>query len=144
MPDLPDGVSGPQDLYSILSNDTNYEFHLNPSGKLYWWWSASALTSAATIPRNQRTHVAITFDSTVGRQYIYIYINGVRDANTNNWTGTLTANACPFYVGGDISTGGGCSLISGRNFRGRIDEVKIYDYELSAAEVQGHEPGALM
>lgn len=122
------------DLYSILSNDTNYEFHLNPSGKLYWWWSASALTSAATIPRNQWTHVAITFDSTVGRQYIYI--NGVRDANTNNWTGTLTANACPFYVGGDISTGGGCSLISGRNFRGRIDEVKIYDYELSAAEVQ--------
>lgn len=24
------------DLYSILSNDVNYEFHIDPSGKLYW------------------------------------------------------------------------------------------------------------
>ena len=122
------------DLYSILSNDTNYEFHLNPSGNLYWWWGGPTLTSATKIPLNQWTHVAITFDSVTGRQYIYI--DGARDSNTGNWTGTLTQNDCPFYVGGDISTGASCSLISNRNFRGRIDEVKIYDYELSAAEVQ--------
>ena len=48
----------------------------------------------------------------------------------------MQVNNCPFYIGGDISTGSGCTLLPGRNFHGMIDEAKIYDYELSAAEVQ--------
>lgn len=124
------------DLYSILSNDQNYEFHLNTAGRLYWWWNASTLTSAATIPLNQWTHIAITFSSAAGQGRQRIYVNGVADTNTNSWTGTLGTNTCPFYIGGDISTGSGCSLMPGRNFRGMIDEVKLYDYELSAAEVK--------
>lgn len=124
------------DLYSILSNDVNYEFHLNTSGKLYWWWNAATLTSSATIPLNQWTHIAITFSSTAGAGRQRIYINGVADTNTNSWTGTLAANACPFYIGGDIATGAACSLIPGRNFRGMIDEVKLYNFELGSAEVQ--------
>ena len=128
--------SGSSDLYSILSNDTNYEFHINPSGKLFWWWGSSNLTSQTTIPRNQWTHVAITLDSsaTGGRQRIYI--NGVRDNNTGSWKGTLANNICNFYIGGDVSTSASCPIASARNFRGRIDEVKLYNYELSAAEVQ--------
>ena len=122
------------DLYSILSNDKNYEFHINPSGKLYWWWNSSNLTSASTIPLNKWTHVAITFDSVSGRQYIYI--NGVRDGNTGSWKGTLQPNGCNFYIGGDVSTSAGCPFMPARNFRGKIDEVKLYNYELSQAEVQ--------
>lgn len=127
--------SGGSDLYSILSNDQNYEFHINPSGKLYWWWNSSSLTSSTTIPLNKWTHVAITMDSrsTVGRERIYI--NGVLDTNTTNWKGTLNANPCPFYIGGDISTGASCSFLPARNFKGRIDEVKLYNFELSSAEV---------
>ena len=45
-------------------------------------------------------------------------------------------NACKFYIGGDVATGAACSLIPERNFRGNIDEVRLYNYELSAAEVQ--------
>ena len=123
------------DLYSILSNDVNYEFHLDTAGRLYWWWGGPTLTSAATVPLNQWTHIAITFNSATGRQRIYI--NGVQDTNTNNWTGTLTANACNFYVGGDVATGS-CALIPGRNFRGMIDEVKLYNTELSVSEVQAN------
>jgi len=128
--------NGSSDLYSILSNDTNYEFHINPSGKLFWWWGSSNLTSNKTIPRNQWTHVAITLDSspTGGRQRIYI--NGVRDNNTGSWKGTLANNNCNFYIGGDVSTSASCPILSARNFRGKIDEVKLYNYELSAAEVQ--------
>ncbi|MFA7290769.1 MAG: DUF6701 domain-containing protein [Rhodocyclaceae bacterium] len=124
------------DLSSILSNDTNYEFHLDTTGRLYWWWNYSTLTSNATIPRDKWTHIAITLSSAAGAGRQRIYINGVADPNTNNWTGTLQANNCNFYIGGDIATGAACSLIPGRNFRGRIDEVKLYAYELSAAEVQ--------
>lgn len=125
----------PSELYSVLSNDVNYEFHLNSAGRLYWWWNAATLTSAATIPLNQWTHIAITFNSATGRQRIYI--NGVQDSNTNNWTGTLQVNACNFYIGGDVATGS-CALLPARNFRGKIDEVKLYNTELSAAEVQAN------
>lgn len=127
--------SGASDLYSILSNDQNYEFHLTPSGKLYWWWQAATLTSAATIPLNQWTHVAITFNSTAAGRRQIIYINGVPDTATNNWQGTLSPNPCDFHIGGDVATGS-CALRSERNFRGMIDEAKLYDYELAAAEVR--------
>lgn len=125
----------PSEYSSILSNDQNYEFHLSPSGNLYWWWGGPSLTSAGIIPLNQWTHIAITFDSTAAVRRQRIYINGVLDANTNNWQGTLTTNPCNFYIGGDVTTGS-CALIPARNFRGSIDEVKLYTYELGSAEVQ--------
>lgn len=122
-------------LYSILSNDVNYEFHLTPTGKLNWWWSASSMTSLTTIPLNQWTHVAITFDSTAGGRRQRIYINGVQDGAVSTWQGTLAANNCNFYIGGDVATGAACSIMTARNFLGRIDEVKLYSFELSPAEV---------
>ncbi|HEX8962566.1 MAG TPA: DUF6701 domain-containing protein [Rhodocyclaceae bacterium] len=153
----PDTNSNANDnLYSILSNDVNYEFHVNSDGKLYWWWQfqtsptttqAYWTNSSSVIPLNKWTHVAITFDSsTYNRQTIYI--NGVQDRQvTGNPAGTLVTNKCPMYVGGDIYTstppGQTCTLATDRAFHGMIDEAKIYDYELSADEVkadmiQGH------
>jgi hypothetical protein len=120
-------------LASILSNDQNYEFHLTPSGQLFWWWNAAALTSTTTIPLGKWTHVAITFDSSIGRQYIYI--NGVQDPRVGTWQGTLAHNPCPFYIGGDVGTASSCSILTDRNFRGMIDEVKLFDFELNAAQV---------
>ncbi len=130
----PTGTGG-NDLNSILSNDQNYEFHLNPSGKLYWWWNASSLTSNTTIPLNKWTHVAITLDSSSAVKRQRIYINGVQDSNIGNWQGTLNSNPCDFFIGGDISTGSSCALLSSRSFKGMIDEVKLYKSELSASEV---------
>ncbi len=125
-------------LASILSNDQNYEFHLDPAGKLYWWWGGTPrqLTSAATIPLNRWTHIAITMDASAGVARQRIYVNGLPDTNTNNWTGTLATNTCPFYLGGDIATDGACTLLPARNFRGTLDEVKLYNYELTQSEVQ--------
>jgi uncharacterized repeat protein (TIGR01451 family) len=128
------------DLYSILSNDVNYEFHLNTGGRLYWWWQdsgggAHSLTSSDLIPLNQWTHVAITMDATSTNKRERIYINGQLRAS-GSWSGALRTNTCPFYIGGDISTDGHCTLVPGRNFHGMIDEVKIYNYELSADDVE--------
>lgn len=121
------------DLYSILSNDQNYEFHLNPSGQLYWWSSLGSFTSNTVIPKNQWTHVAITVNTALGREYMYI--NGVLDSSKGSIKGTLANNPCPFYIGGDISTGSNCSFLPARNFRGMIDEVKLYAFELGQNEV---------
>lgn len=120
-------------LASILSNDQNYEFHLTPSGQLFWWWNAAALTSTTTIPLGKWTHVAITFDSSIGRQRIYI--NGQQDPRVGTWQGTLAHNPCPFYIGGDVGTSASCGILTDRNFRGMIDEVKLFDFELNAAQV---------
>jgi uncharacterized repeat protein (TIGR01451 family) len=130
----PDGTVS--DVYSILSNDVNYEFHINPQGQLFWWWGLDSFASAASIPLNQWSHIAITMDSTAANARQRIYINGVLDANTRHWSGTLLTNNCPFYIGGDISSDGDCALMPQRSFRGMIDEVSIYDYEMTAAEVQ--------
>ncbi|WP_412479301.1 DUF6701 domain-containing protein [Azonexus sp. IMCC34839] len=127
--------SGGNDLNTILSNDQNYEFHLNPSGKLFWWWNASSLTSNTTIPLNKWTHVAITLNSSSGVRRQRIYINGVLDSNVGNWQGTLSSNPCDFFIGGDIATDGQCSLLSSRSFKGMIDEVKLYKSELTASEI---------
>lgn len=124
-------------LFSVLSNDQNYEFHLDANRRLFWWWGGGArsLTSNTQIPLNTWTHVAITFRSVAGSARQRIYINGVLDGNTNTWAGTLTANGCNFYIGGDVGTGAACALLGDRAFRGTIDEVKLYNYELTAAEV---------
>ncbi|MDR0576245.1 MAG: DUF11 domain-containing protein, partial [Candidatus Accumulibacter sp.] len=126
-------------LRTILSNDENYEFHIDSSGKLYWWWkpgtSALNQTSSVVIPNNTWTHVAITFNS-AGRQRIYV--NGKLDsAATGTKTSTATLNrnnACPFYIGADVDSGN-CALITSRNFDGMIDEVRLYEQELSAEEI---------
>lgn len=124
-------------LMSVLSNDRNYEFHLNSAGRLNWWWGGGVreLTSNAVIPLNRWTHVAITFRSVAGSARQRIYINGVLDTATRAWEGTLDANGCDFYIGGDVGTSAACALISERAFRGRIDEVKLYNYELNATQV---------
>ena len=134
----PTAAPGGGGLYSVLSNDQNYEFHLDSNRRLFWWWGGGvrSLTSNSRIPLNQWTHVAITFRSITGSARQRIYINGVLDTATNNWQGTLTANGCDFYIGGDVGTGAACSLIGDRAFRGSIDEVKLYNYELTAAEVE--------
>lgn len=123
-------------LFSVLSNDQNYELHLDSSQRLFWWWGGGvrSLTSDAPIALNRWTHIAITFRSVAGSARQRIYIDGELDEETN-WIGTLTPNGCNFYIGGDVETGAGCVLIPGRAFRGSIDEVKLYNFELSEVEV---------
>ena len=117
---LPSGGS----LKSIVSKDTNYEFHLNSQGEIFWWWGGGSFsTVGANILVNNWYHVAITYRS--GEQFIYI--NGV-DYGSRAYEGELPLNNKPLQIGQDQG-------ISSRFFHGRIDEVKIYDGALNAAEV---------
>lgn len=111
------------DLYTIVSKDTNYEFHINTSGQIYWWWSNATLTGTSTIPTNTWSHVAITYKN--GEQHVYI--NGVEDASSTH-TGTLPQNTLPLYIGVDYN-------YPSRTFDGTIDEVKIFDRSLNQSEV---------
>ncbi|MBY0419417.1 MAG: hypothetical protein K2W88_15305, partial [Pararheinheimera sp.] len=107
------------DLMTILSKDTNYEFHLTPTGKIYWWWHDQdgverTLTSNSSVQLNQWTHVAITYKNGAQR----IYINGTADTSTGSFTKKLATNNLALEVGRDNA--------ANRYFNGDLDEVRIY------------------
>lgn len=116
-------------IMTILSKDENYEFHVNSSGEIYWWWhdstnqQRSLTTSGANIQAGDWYHVAVTYRS--GSQTIYV--NGSPLA-TASYNGTLRTNNDPLQIGGDQG-------YSGRQFNGLIDEVRIYGVAQNASEV---------
>ena len=118
----------PSELHTIVSKDTNFEYHINAAGQVFWWWNDSGGTTrsfmtAASINLNQWHHVAITYES--GSQVIYI--DGVSQA-TQNFTGSLITNNLPLFIGTDFN------FIS-RAFDGFIDEVYIVPQALAAADI---------
>jgi len=113
-------------LATIVSKDENFEFHLDTSGRVFWWWGGGAreLGTSATIPLNQWSHIAITYEE--GEQHIYI--NGVSQAQSTASSG-ITLNNDSVFIGTDWN-------FHSRRFDGLIDEVRIYDGPLSSSEVQ--------
>lgn len=114
---------------TILSKDTNYEFHVTPAGKIFWWWrdednATRELLSNASVPLNQWSHVAITYKNGAQR----IYINGTADTSTGSFTKKLATNNLALEVGRDN--------VSNRYFNGDLDEVRIYARAQSQAKIQ--------
>jgi hypothetical protein len=67
--------------------------------------------------------MATTYDGTTLR----LYVNGVQ-VGSKAQTGTLATSSNPLTIGGDP--------IYGQHFAGRIDEVRVYNSALSAAQIQ--------
>jgi hypothetical protein len=59
---------------------------------------------------------------------IRLYLNGAQVASKPA-TGSLQVNANPLRIGGNT--------YGGEFFQGRIDEVRIYNYPLTQAQIQG-------
>ena len=144
---LPSG----NDLYTIVAKDTNYEFHLNSSGKIFWYWeennngndNSQTLTSNFTVPVGTDapwTHVVITYNWKRGNQ-AKLYINGQRDSQlSNNGNPKLKTNGHPLTIGNDVG-------FTSRSFDGFIDEVQVFDRTLNNEKVaflyqQRHECGS--
>ena len=79
------------------------------------------------MPKNEWVHLAITFDGTNA----VIYLNGVDEEGPK-----------PFSIGPDVDAqveigyNSNRPTISERTFHGSLDEVRIYDYALTEAEIQ--------
>ncbi|QKE65517.1 hypothetical protein HNE05_19865 [Aquipseudomonas campi] len=115
-------------LMSILSKDENYEFHLNPSGTINWWWQTTGgatnqFNSTTALPVGQWSHVLIRYAPGDQR----IYINGTL-AGQASFGGTPLANGDPLQLGADQGT-------AGRYFNGELDELRIYSGALSDAQI---------
>jgi len=70
------------------------------------------------------THLALTYDGATVR----LYVNGTQVSSVAK-TGTILTSTNPLQIGGDS--------IYGQYFAGTIDEVRVYNVALSAAQIQG-------
>ncbi|MFC3152356.1 DUF6701 domain-containing protein [Litoribrevibacter euphylliae] len=121
------------ELKSIVSKDENFEFHLNSSGRINWWWGGGnrELTGNDLIPLNQWTHVAIVYSQS--QPYQAIYVNGTLDVAKTEDLGALTLNSDTLQIGADDQSG---STQPQRYWDGLIDEVRIYSRAISEAGIQ--------
>ncbi len=99
--------------YALYSSGQN-----RPSAYLL----GGSATSPSAITVNTWTHLAATYDATT----IRLYVNGVQRATAAR-TNALAASAGALRLGGNS--------IWGEWFAGRLDDVRIYDKALTAAQV---------
>jgi glucose/arabinose dehydrogenase/PKD repeat protein len=112
----------------VKGNDDYYLIAMSSPSSL----PAGAATTAGTKKRafgtsslapNTWTHLATTYDGTAVR----LYVNGTQVSSTPA-TGTIATSASALQIGGDS--------LFGQFFAGSIDEVRVYNVALSAAQIQ--------
>jgi glucose/arabinose dehydrogenase len=93
-----------------------------PSGQVYVGGERDARATAG-LPTNAWSHLATTYDGTTLR----LYVNGTQ-------TATLAVSGAAAVSTGPLKLGG--NAIWAEWFAGLMDDVRIYDRALSAAEIQ--------
>ncbi|WP_261383121.1 LamG domain-containing protein [Vibrio kanaloae] len=122
-------------LYTIVAKDTNYEFHINNQGKIYWYWlqknnHTRTLTSNIVIEKNEWYHIVIDYKSNRKNSQAKLYINGALDNSVgDNGNKKLKKNNELLRIGNDAN-------FSTRSFNGYIDEINIFNRSLSPNEVK--------
>jgi len=112
----------------IYKGDDNYYLEgMTPGGAQPvaggTWTGNLNLFGSVTLPLNAWTHLASTYDGAMLR----LYVNGTEVASAAR-SGGLAASTHPLEIGGDS--------LYGQYFAGLIDEVRVYDVALTAAQIQ--------
>jgi hypothetical protein len=115
------GTSEPYSIYTLLFGGVNkdrLEFRLGLVDQ-----NRISVTGSSVVPKSKWVHLAATFN---GMQVV-LYVDGQADM-ANAAPGTLRHNDRPVHIGS--------SEFYGRYFDGRIDDVRIYPYALSADQIE--------
>lgn len=105
-------------VYALYANNENRK----PSGHLYSGGDIFA-NGASQVAANAWTHLAATYDGATLR----LYVNGSQ-VKSRSFSGAMPNSAGPLRIGGNS--------VWGEYFNGLIDEVRIYNRALSAADIQ--------
>jgi hypothetical protein len=84
----------------------------------------SALPGSKNVNDARWHHLVAVYDGTK----MYLYMDGELDVSTSA-AGSIETNDMPVFIGAN-------SKASGRGWKGLIDDVRIYNYALSEAEVK--------
>ena len=111
---------------SANENDT-WALALSNGIPQFFSHGTAQLSGPSTIPLNQWTHLAISFDGTFKR----LYVNGAKVASQGG-LGSLVydANPIPVTIGSDWAAN-----TSNSRFTGLVDEVAIYNRALTSNEI---------
>jgi glucose/arabinose dehydrogenase/PKD repeat protein len=96
---------------------------MRPAGGGTFGGGIDHLTGPTANPLNTWTHVALTYDGAAMR----LYVNGTQAA-TKAKTGAIQTVTNPLWIGGNQPFG--------EYFQGLIDEVRVYNRALTAADIQ--------
>ncbi len=126
----------PDDHMIIISKEDSYQVAIFANGLLKfairtspdsWEWT----DTSTTLPLNTWSDISITYDGVVSRVYLD---NGL--IYQNYLSGPVVSSDYPLGIGARYLTGSGVGQW-GAHFEGRIDEVDIYNYALTADELAG-------
>ena len=114
-------------------NNAYRQYHIRPhkdTGKLTFIFYQSGIaftsTSNAALENNAWSHVV----GTLSNSEVHLYINGLKDSSRQfNDFSSVTSTTYGLSIGR-------LGTYSGYYFNGKIDEVRMYDRALSAADVQ--------
>jgi hypothetical protein len=96
-----------------------------------WLPTLSTVSSQVDVTLGTWTHVATTWSSAAGLQ---LYVNGALVNSVAQ--ATFLASGSPMFVTlGNQGEGTGCGGGSFGSYKGAMDELKIFDRELTAAEI---------
>ena len=97
-----------------------------PDGGMIAGGSYADASGTTALPLNTWSYLTETYDGSTLR----LYVNGTQVASTAH-TGTIATSTNPLQIGGDS--------VYGQFFAGLIDEVRIYNVALTAAQIQTDE-----
>lgn len=123
------------ELWVSISNNIGCDSLVGKNWRVAWWLGVcdgvlrsylkgqTSVRTAGTIPNNQWTHVAVTFDGTTRRHYI----NGEL-ASSWNEPGPLPASTAPVRIGSDVQW----------EFtpEAAIDEVRLWNVARSTEQIR--------
>ncbi|WP_439663184.1 LamG domain-containing protein [Lentzea sp. HUAS TT2] len=94
-------------------------------GRWSFQWDAEVLLSDFWVPKNDWTHLAVTFDATTGT--VELYVDGMRQSDTR--TGLQPANL----------TG---ELVVGRGFTGAVDDPRVFSGWMETMDINDVRAGS--
>jgi hypothetical protein len=119
-------------LMTIVSKDTNYEFHVRNDGTINWWWNTDSgdirqFNSSTAVSLGVWQYVAIRYKD--GEQSITIIDDEFNTVSktTENYGGGLTTNDRPFILGNDFN--------QTRYFDGDMDELSVFNESLTDSQL---------
>ena len=115
------------DNYYLSATSSNAS---KPDGGLIAGGTYADAFGTSALPTNTWSFLTETYDGSTLR----LYVNGTQVSSTAHM-GTITTSTNPLSIGGDS--------IYGQYFAGMIDNVRIYNVALSAAQIQSDEASAV-
>jgi hypothetical protein len=132
------GTATDESIFSILdvpATSNELLVYVNASSKIQFQIDSAAttVTSTNSVSTGTWTHVAVTRAGSV----MTIYINGAADPTTGSNGNALAFGSCYLLVGVDAdSVGANCNGSLGNYLDGRMDDIRIYNYALSASQIK--------